>query len=253
MRDNYLILMVCCFMISLTVNAQKADSIAASPFKVTADLVSHFVWRGSMATGSPTPNIQPTLAYVKGSFEIGVWGSTDFTGIYKEVDTYISLTSGHFKYLVSDYNWNFDRANYFNFKNSKTGHMLEGTIGFTYSEAVPLSITWNTIFYGYDKKTVDSTKQAYSTYIELGYSSGPASFFFGFTPWSGFYNNYGVTAFDPGAGKKTFSVVNIGASFTKALKITEIYSLPLKTTLIFNPSATYSRNDYVHLVFGITF
>ena len=109
------------------------------------------------------------------------------------------------------------------------------------------------MFYGLDKNSVDSTKQAYSTYIELGYSRGSTSFFFGFTPWTGYYNNYGVTTFDYGAGKKTFSIVSIGASVVKALKISESFSLPLRATLVFNPSATYSRNDYVHLVFGLTF
>jgi len=64
------------------INAQTSDSV--SPFKVTADLVSHYVWRGSMATGSPTPNFQPTLAYTIGDFEIGVWGSTDFIGDYNQ-------------------------------------------------------------------------------------------------------------------------------------------------------------------------
>jgi hypothetical protein len=239
-----------CFA-SLLVNAQTSEPV--SPFKVTADLVSHYVWRGSMATGSPTPNFQPTLAFKKGNFEIGVWGSTDFVGSYKEVDPYVSLIAGQFKLVVTDYNWNFDKANYYNYKNSETGHRFEGTIGFTGTETIPISVTWNTMFYGLDKKSDDSTKQAYSTYIELGYSRGAASFFLGFTPWSGYYNNYGVITFDPGAGKKTFSIVNIGASVSKALKINETFSLPVKATLVINPSASYSRNDYVHLVFGITF
>jgi hypothetical protein len=239
------------FFTNLPVNAQTGGQ--TSPFKVTADLVSQYVWRGSMATGSPTPNFQSTLAFTEGNFEIGVWGSTDFVGSYKEVDPYISLIVGQFKLAVTDYNWNFDKANYFNYKNSETGHRIEGTIGFTGTEAIPISITWNTMFYGLDKKSEESTKQAYSTYIELGYSKGPVSFFLGFTPWSGYYNNYGITTFDPGAGKKTFSIVNIGTSVTKALKITESFSLPLKVTLVINPSATFSRNDYVHLVFGITF
>jgi hypothetical protein len=225
----------------------------ASSFKVTADLVSHYVWRGSMATGSPTPNFQPTLAYTKGNFEIGVWGSTDFAGSYKEVDPYVSYTKGHIKLALTDYDWNFNHSSYFNYKNSETGHMLEGTIGFIGTDAFPVSVTWNTMFYGFDKKSDDSTRQAFSTYIELGYSKGVASLFLGFTPWSGYYNNYGVTNFDPGAGKKTFSIVNIGASVTKALKITDTFSLPLKTTLVFNPAASYSRSDFVHLVFAITF
>jgi hypothetical protein len=222
------------------------------PFKVTCDLVSIYVWRGSLATASATPNFQPALAFIKGNFEIGVWGSTDFVGSYKEVDPYISLTTGYIKFGVTDYNWNFDQADYLNYKNSETGHKIEGTIGFTGTGTFPVSVSWNTVFYGFDKKSDDSTKQAYSTYIELNYAKGPVSIFFGFTPWPGYYNNYGVKAFDSGADKKSFSIVNIGTSITKALKINETFSLPLKAMLVFNPSATYSRNDFVHLVFGIT-
>jgi hypothetical protein len=253
-QSKKLLLVIFVTLVSSTtipLNAQTDEP--ASPFKVTADLVSHYVWRGSMATGSPTPNFQPTLAFLKGNFEIGVWGSTDFTGSYKEFDPYITLTNGHIKLAITDYDWNFNQANYFNYKNSETGHRFEGTVGFTGTEALPVSITWNTLVYGLDKKSDDSTRQAYSTYIELGYSRGSASFFLGFTPWSGYYNNYGVTTFDPGVSKKTVSIVNIGASVTKALKINETFSLPLKATLVINPSATYSRNDYVHMVFGITF
>jgi len=246
-------------MILITLTCTTATSVVAQndkvvpAYKITADLVSSYVWRGSLATQNPVPNIQPSFSYTKGNFEIGVWGSTDFVGSYKEIDPYIFLTSGQFKFVVTDYNWNFDRANYFNYKNSETGHRLEGTVGYTGPEAVPISVTWNTMFYGLDKKSSDSTKQAYSTYIELGYTKGAASFFFGFTPWASYYNNYGVTAFDLTATKKSFSIVNIGASITKALKINETYSLPLKATFVINPSATYSRNDYIHLIFGVTF
>jgi hypothetical protein len=251
MKKKCIFGMISFFIISFSAKAQEV--VPTSSFKISADLVSHYVWRGSMATGSPTPNFQPTLAFTKGNFEIGIWGSTDFVGSYKEVDPYISLTAGRFKLAVTDYNWNFNNASYFNYKNSETGHRLECTIGFAGPEAMPISVAWNTMFYGFDKRSDDSTKQAYSTYIELGYSKGAASFFFGFTPWAGYYNNYGVTIFNPEAGKKTFSIVTIGASVTKALKINETFSLPLKVTLVVNPSASYSRNDYIHLVFGITF
>jgi hypothetical protein len=239
------------FLAGFHLNAQSEKP--SFPIKVTADLVSNYVWRGSIATGSPSPNFQPTLAYAKGNFEVGIWGTTDFIGSYKEFDPYISLIVGHLKLAFTDYNWNFSRANYFNYKNSQTGHRFEGTVGFTGSKAIPVSISWNTMFYGYDKKMDDSTKQAFSTYIELGYSSGPAIFFLGITPWAGYYNNYGITTFEGGAAKKTFSVVNIGASVTKALKINETFSLPLKVTLVINPSATYSRYDYIHLIFALTF
>jgi hypothetical protein len=222
-------------------------------FKVTGDLVSSYVWRGSLATARATPNFQSALAFIKGNFEIGVWGSTDFAGSYKEVDPYISLTTGYLKFGITDYNWNFDRADYFDYRNSETGHRIEGTIGFAGTETFPVSVTWNTVLYGFDKRSEDSTKQAYSTYVEVNYAKGPVSIFFGFTPWPGYYNNYGVTAFNPGADKKSFSIVNIGASITKVLKINESFSLPFNAMLVFNPSATYSRNDFVHLVFGIKF
>jgi hypothetical protein len=251
-RKNIYALLLIISLDFMPANAQTADS-CLSNFRVTADVVSHFVWRGTMATSSPTPNIQPTLAYAKGNFEIGVWASTDFTGSYKEIDTYITYSTGHFKLGLTDYDWNFDHSNYFNYRNSETGHILEGTAGFTGTDAFPVSITWNTVFYGFDKKTADSTRQALSTYIELGYTKGIVSLFFGFTPWTGLYNNYGFSNFDPEVGKKTFSIVNIGASVSKSLKISETFSLPLKATLIVNPSASYSRNDYVNLVFGITF
>jgi hypothetical protein len=231
---------------------------AGDTLKATAELVSHYVWRGSMATGSPTPNFQPTLAYGNGPIEIGLWGSTDFTGSYKEVDPYVSFANGPLKLIITDYNWNFGKANYFNYKNTETGHMLEGTIGFIGPSDMPVSASINTLFYGYDKKRnssgiPDSSKQAFSTYIELGYTKGAASFFFGFTPWASYYNNYGYSAFDSTASKKSFSIVNIGVTISRAIKITDSFSLPVRATLVINPSASYTRNDYLHLVFGITF
>jgi len=238
------------FIIPFAAKSQEAGT--ASHFKVSADLVSSYVWRGSLSTSSPTPNLQPTLAFTKGNFELGVWGSTDFAGSYKEIDPYVSYTAGPVKLTFTDYNWNFDKANYFDYTNSKTGHRLEGSVGYAGSEKLPISVTWNTMFYGFDKKAEDTTKQAFSTYIELGYTMGIATVFFGFTPWTGLYNNYGVTNFDPEAGKKSFSIVNIGTSVTKTVKITDSFSLPVKATLIVNPSATYSRGDYVSLVIGIT-
>ena len=263
-RNFSLLFLSLVFFASAGINAQTTEP--ASPFKATAELVSHYVWRGSMATGSPTPNFQPTIAYTKGNFEIGAWGSTDFTGSYKELDPYVSYGIGVLKLTITDYNWNFGHANYFDYKESETGHMFEGTIGYTGPESFPISVSLNTMFYGFDQKgngnmpgykantpSADSAKQAFSTYIELGYTKGPASVFFGFTPMAGYYNNYGMTKWDPNASRKSFSVVNIGATISRSIKITDSFSLPVRATIVINPSATYSRNDYLHLVFGITF
>ena len=236
-----------------TVSAQTSEPAAPpSPFKITADLVSSYVWRGVVS--SNTPNFQPTFSVVKGGLEIGAWGSTDFIGLYKEVDLYASYTAGPLKFAITDYEWNFIATSsmptppkYFDYKSKTTGHIFEGTVGYTGPASFPLSVTANVMFAGADKKfdetlgAQDPSKQAYSTYVEFGYAFKYFSPFLGITPSDGYYGDfYG--------GYGGFSVCNVGLSATKNLKITDAYSLPLKATLGFNPQ---SENAY--LVFGITF
>jgi len=164
MKNRYALLVttfgvITLFIIPFVAKSQEVGS--TSSFKVTTDLESSYIWRGSLATSSPTPNFQPTLAFTKGNFEIGVWGSTDFVGSYKEVDPYVSFTAGSIKFAFTDYNWNFDKANYFNYINSETGHRFEGTIGYIGPATMPISVTWNTMFYGLDKKAEDSTNRLF--------------------------------------------------------------------------------------------
>jgi len=243
-------------IISFSTKAQSADSISTSSYKVTADLVSSYVWRGVPCPGmhtvgnssfvSMSPNFQPTLAYTKGSFEIGAWGSTDFQGGYKEVDLYASYIVGSLKFTVTDYNWNF-KTRYFNYKQKETDHIFEGSVAYSGPQSFPVSIAANVMFAGADKKwdetlsAQDPEKQAYSTYVEFGYAGKYFSPFVGVTPADGYYGDgYG--------GVTGFSIVNIGATSTKSLKITDDYSLPLKATLGFNP-----QKEDIYLVFGITF
>jgi hypothetical protein len=217
----------------------------ASPFKVTADLVSSYVWRGVLSTPTATPNFQPTLAFIKGPVEIGVWGSTDFSGIYKEADIYASVTAGSFKFTVTDYNWGF-KTRYFNYKNEETDHIFEGSVAYTGPASFPVSISANVMFSGADKKwdnnfgAQDPTKQAYSTYLEVGYAYAYFSPFIGISPSDGYYGD--------GYGGAGFGVVNLGVTSTKNLKITDSFSLPLKASFIVNP-----QKEDIYLVFGITF
>lgn len=97
-------------------------------FKVTTDVVSTYIWRGTVA--SQNPNIQPTLAIISGGFELGVWGSTDYRGSYKEVDPYLTYTIKSFKIALTDYDWTFANPFYFDYKNSSTDHILEATLGY---------------------------------------------------------------------------------------------------------------------------
>jgi hypothetical protein len=213
-----------------------------SSVKVTADLVSSYVWRG--VTSTNTPNIQPTLAFVNGGFEIGVWGSSDFSGVYKEADIYATYTVGSLKFGLTDYNWNF-KNRYFKYDKNTTDHVFEGSVSWLGTEMLPLSVSVNTMFYGADKKGSDPTENAYSTYVELGYTFSQFSVFAGMTPSDGYYGD-GYTGFhDSNAGA---GLVNLGVTASKNLKITDSYSLPIKATFGVNP-----QKEDAYLVFGITF
>ncbi len=234
---------------------------APSPWKITANLVTSYYWRGTLS--SPTPNFQPTFSYTAGPLEIGVWGSTDFIGKYKELDLYATLSAGPLKFTVTDYDFYFNSLTngniiqYFNYSSSSSnpsGHIFEGSVAYSGPATFPISITANVMFAGNDyvySKTAavnpatgltqDITKQAYSTYIEFDYTFKYFSPFLGITPSQGYYGDgYG--------GKGGFGVCNLGITASKNLKITDAYSLPLSATLGFNPQL-----ENAYCVFGITF
>lgn len=213
----------------------KAQDEAVS-FSVGADVVSSYVWRGVPQEATKgTPNIQPYVSGTIGSFTLGVWGSSSFIGNVKEVDIYATYAINDlFSVTVTDYNWVFGQK-YFSY-GSGTDHVFEGTVAYAGVESLPLSATINTMFYGADKKT--NGDQAYSTYLELGYPlSSSAKVFAGASLLESV--NYGTTGFD---------VTNVGVKISKAIEITDKFSLPIYGIAGFNPS---SSNAF--LVAGITF
>jgi len=84
----------------------------AEGFKVGADVVSSYVWRGTEFGDSPA--IQPALSYTfAGSgIVVGTWGSyavvdnfvnDGITSRYQEVDLYVTIPAGPFNLTVYDY------------------------------------------------------------------------------------------------------------------------------------------------------
>ncbi|NMW21669.1 MAG: hypothetical protein HKK67_08585 [Chlorobiaceae bacterium] len=105
---------------------------AADGFKIGADVVSSYVWRGSDIGDSPA--IQPSVTYTfPGSGVIvGAWGSYAFTnnglGRYKEADLYATLPLGPFSATLTDYNTNsYGRA--FDYTTSGP-NTLEASVGY---------------------------------------------------------------------------------------------------------------------------
>ena len=249
---SLLMLMICS---SAFIMAQDDSGEKKVKLKLSGDLVSSYIFRGVLATPTPSPNFQPTLAAVAGNLEVGTWGSTDFIGSYREVDLYATYTAGPIAITATDYFFSNQGPNfltipgprYFTYGKETTGHIVEAVLTYTGPESFLLSVFVGTFLYGNDKKfTTDSAafdvkKNNYSTYIELSYRwKGSIKTFIGATPWNGYYGaGYGVV--------KGFGIVNLGVSATRTIEITEKFSLPVKASFYCNPQA-----EQVHLVLGVT-
>jgi hypothetical protein len=225
------------------ITSAQEDSTCNLSFSFNADMVSRYIWRGLPQNLSP--NIQPYASLGYKDFTFGAWGSYGLSSAYAEMDLYLSYTAGLFTVCVNDY-YNEDESDldindYFNWKNtdtSSTPHALEGALAFNGTDALPLSITAATYFYGNDKDSA-TNKNQYSTYLEIAYSTSirnnDIKLFIGGTISNG---SYATKA----------AIVNLGFTATRELKFSDSYSLPVSASLILNP---YANN--VFFVFGITF
>lgn len=225
MKKMVLVLFVLFSMTNMGIRAQENETKAE--LNVTTDVVSSYIWRGMVA--DPTPNIQPGMVFTYKNLTLGAWGSTNFTGTYREVDLYVTYTLGRFSLTVNDYCWdpNISSTPYFEYNNDKTGHIFEGSLLYTGGEKFPIKLTAATFFYGADKKWVGAKQEnQYSTYIEAGYPFNirgkKLEACVGFTPEEGMYGN--------GMG-----ITNLMLSSTRDIKISDQYTLPIKGSLIFNP------------------
>ncbi len=199
-----------------------------------ADLVSRYIWRGKDFGNSPA--IQPGLTYTWNDFSIGAWGSLTINdNIFQEQDLFVSYTLFDvFTFGVTDYFFPNDTISdnkYFHYKKEETGHTFELNVKIHDIADIAAYIAFNYNFYGADT--------ANSSYLELGYKSKLKDI--EFDAFMGF-------ALDKGIYGNSFGVVYLGLTGYKNIKITEEFSLPVFSRLIFNPQA-----ENIHLVFGLTF
>jgi len=209
-----------------------------SPFSAGVDVVSSYVWRGvpqDPTAPKGSPNIQPYLSFSLGNLTLGTWGSGSLTGSVKELDLYASYTFGdHVTATLTDYNWNFTR-DYFAYGQG-TDHAFEAAVVVSDIASLPLSASLNTFFAGADK--LGNGDQAYSTYLELGYSlSDHVNVFAGASLKESV--TYGTTG---------FGFTNIGLKVSKELTFTDQFSLPVYGLLGFNPTG-----NGAFLVAGLSF
>ena len=211
-------------------------SSAKAQFATGADIVSSYVWRGiPQETTKGVPNIQPYVSFTTGGLTLGSWASSSFLGNVKEVDIYTTYAfSSQFAVTFTDYNWGFTKS-YFDY-GTTTDHIYEATLAYTGTEKFPISASINTMFAGNDKSLTDA-KQAFTTYIELGYQVTPLVKVFAGGVLGG-SSNYATTS----AG-----VTNVGIKVSKSIAITDKFSLPVYAIVGANP---YSKSTF--FVAGVT-
>ena len=76
-------------------------SQAFAEVSISADLVSQYLFRGSVASGAMS--VQPTINYSTGSVNIGTWASRSIDGTDHETNIYVSLVAGPVNVTITDY------------------------------------------------------------------------------------------------------------------------------------------------------
>jgi len=275
MKRFYLFSFIILFFSSHAIIAQ-TENTEESAISFGADLQSRYIWRG-LNLGGPSPSIQPYLEYGFGNeqhaFAVGAWGAFSVSGaqIVQEADLYISYT---FNELVSltftdyffpidllanndYYNFNMDWDKINNGTKAQTRHVAEMALSFNGTETIPVSFLFAMNVWGADSRKykdqngimIPEDKIQMTKYVELGYS---------FSKKNIAYNLFmGMVLDDPEEdkgepagfyGQESFGVINLGATFSKDVKINENISIPVSTSLITNP-----ERENIFFVIGVSF
>lgn len=205
---------------------------------VSGDVVSSYIWRG-LDLGSTA--IQPTLGVGYKGLSLTAWGSYGIANPEdtKEFDLTLGYSLGGFNIGVTDY-WfstGLDPQNrYFKYDAHGTNHIFEAFLGYDFGLA---SIQWFTNFAGNDGVNKEGDR-AYSSYMEVAVPFQLATVDWtataGAVPFA--TTSYGTTG---------FAVTNLTLKASKAIKVTDSFSIPVFAQVTGNPCS-----QKAYLVFGFT-
>ncbi|NOQ92496.1 MAG: hypothetical protein GQ552_07260 [Flavobacteriaceae bacterium] len=237
---NYFLISFC-ILIAFTGFSQEVKK-TTSNWDLGASVQSRYIWRG-INLGGNSASIQPSIAYSTGMFTIGAWGAYSIGSdqVGQEADLYITIAPLDFlSFTVTDYFFPVERAGsngYFGY-GDKTGHVFEAMATFSPNN-FPVSFMVATNFAGADKD--ENGNQSFSTYLEASYGISA-----GIVDINLFA---GAVIGDSGGyyGTDGSGFINLGLGASKAIKITESWSLPVDAALIYNPDA-----ENIFITFGFT-
>lgn len=203
---------------------------------VSADVVNQYIWRGQ---DLGDVGLQPTLGLGYKGLTLTAWGNVGLTDATdtKEFDLTAAYSTGGFNIGVTDYWFNTPNDRYFCYASHKTSHVFEANIGYNFG---PAAMQWYTNFAGNDGLNKDGDR-AYSSYVELS-----APFKLGGCDWTAAIGAvpYATSFYSEAGG---FAVTNISLKATKAIKVTDTFSIPVFAGVAANPS-----NEKAYLLFGFT-
>ncbi len=218
-----------------------ATDASAQSVSLGADLVSRYVWRG--ADFGESLSVQPALAVSGRGLEVGAWASyaTNPAGArVNELDLWIGYTaqlgeSGSLAFGATDYYFPApDAPTLFNFENGGQGaHWIEPFASYTGPATFPITI-YGSAFVHNDPDDSIYLEASYPVTVEdveLGFIAGASA---------GESSLYGTSK---------FTFINLGVSASKAVPITDQFSLPLFVSYIVNPTPGAARS---FLVVGIS-
>ena len=222
-------------LLSGAVTAGAQDAVETT---LGTDIVSHYVWRGQDLGGV---SVQPTLGIGFKGLSLSAWGSVGLSNPLdtREFDLTFAYSVGGFNIGVTDY-W-FDSGldpdnRYFAYGSGCTNHVFEANAGYDFGFA---SLQWYTNFAGNDSLD-ESGKLAYSSYLEAS-----VPFSIGDVDWTA---TAGIVPLATDFyGTDGFSLVNLALTAAKDIRVTDTFSIPLFTQVVFNPCS-----NAAYLVVGIT-
>lgn len=218
------------------VQAQAPKLLKLSNFSASLELTTKYMWRGIEYGTSSV--VFPMLSYDYKGFNAYVMGGYAVNGSHQEVDFGVSYTKYWFSVGVNDYYYPSavgEKDRYFEFEKGKTGHSVEAAVTLSPTQ-IPVYLLASTYVYGNDKKP--DGKQAYSSYIELGYrhafkEDNQITLLAGVTLNKSFYTNY----------SSGFSVCNVAVRYATHIPLGN-YKLPVSASYVLNP---YMEKSYFTL------
>jgi len=226
-------------------DAQETETVE-SPLTFSLGVSSGAVWRGALACGL---NSAGSVDFSAGGFSAGVEavnsiGKDDYT----EFDLYAAYSISGAFVSVYDYCWTMDKFEYFG--PYKDYHFLELGVGYDFSELtdVPLSVSFNMMLAGANKKF--DGDQAHSSYLEICYAPSLSNGLdLAFTLGAAIENKDAELMYTK---KDGFNVAEIKMELSKTYNLKNFCTVTPSAAIICNPTGL-EEHGLTFFVGGVSF